>query len=392
MDKRLTSLTLLYVCFLALSLFAKVTSFYSDDLANFLTAIVLGLFVALVCFSLVLTIIALIDIALCRQVVDGRYFTRSFIYKSISFLCVAFFVAAFYMMDLRNLKEIYAPVAVLGLAFLLPFSLHTISGLAACRKRKELSAKKFVMHIIMQLLFFLDIISSLILILDEKKRNPEERIDIYKHAFAPRPMPVPDLYGVLIAVCAVLFLKYCNSLADYGISNFLFYLWGDFKRGWYVWFFASSVLLTFLMVILVRAIYDAVFYLRKETGGTTSRSFLNKILFFSAWALVLEVGFFSLMTLTAYSLMNFTQSGDLSYRSRPIFHHMLFMALLVTSFILVHASAFLYTRLSVKRSLTDRVISDRTSLLFTWLSLVPVGQLVVVYFLFKANRDSERPQ
>jgi hypothetical protein len=356
---------------------------------NCLASIILSLFVALICFSVVLTSLAINDTALLRQVVDGRYFTRIFIYKSVSFLCVVSFVAAFYIQDLRDLRDIYAPGALLsGFIFLLPFSLHTISGVATCREKDELSAKKHVIHIIMQLLLFLDILSSLILILDEKKRHPEERTDLYKHAFAPRPMPVPGLYGVLLAICAVLFLNSGMGLAYYRISNFLLYLWGDFKRGWYLQLYVLSILFSFLISVVIRAICDAAYYLRKQPADVMSRPFLNKILLFSAAALVLEVALFLIMNLTVGSLVNFAQSGDFSYRSRPIVHHVLFIALLVTSFILVQVSVFLYTRFSVKRSLTDRVISDKTASLFTWLSLVPVWQLVVVYFLFKANRES----
>jgi hypothetical protein len=227
--------------------------------------------------------------------------------------------------------------------------------------------------------------SSLFLMFDEKKSHPEERMDIYKHSFEPRPMPVPGIYGVLLAICAVLCLNNSRILANYGMSNFLFYLWGDFKRGWDFQFSALSILFSFLIAVVVRAICDAAYYLRKQPADATSRPFLNKILLFSAAALVLEVALFSLVNLTVGSLMNFTQSGDFSYRSRPVVHHVLFIALLVSSFILVHASVFLYTHFAVKCSLTARVITDKKASLFTWLSLVPVAQLVVVYFLFKTN-------
>lgn len=224
---------------------------------------------------------------------------------------------------------------------------------------------------------------------DEKKRHPEERTDLYTHAFGPRPRPVPGLYGVLFAICAVLFLISDKGLVNYGVGNFLFYLRNDIKHSlvFQYYSFLIQIWFTFLLAIAGRAIFDAAYFLRKQQSDAMSRLFPSKVFLFSMASIVLEAALLFLLNLTVGLLLDFTQSGGLSYRSRPVVHHILFISLLVTSFILVQASVFLYTRFAVKRSLSGRLISDKKASLLTWLSLVPVWQLVAVYFIFKSNRD-----
>jgi hypothetical protein len=397
MDKRLFTL-LVCACIIVSGFLLMLSSF--DSLTNVVLSMcglfvgVFGLF-AIFGLGTIFSILAIADAVSRQQVVDGRYFTRCLIYRVAFLLCLLLYGFAFYRMVQTGDPDHGGDVLMIGfpggivlsLALTVTTSLHVISGLAALKKQKTISGGEFALHLFLQCCCGLDFIDTLILASLEMSNHPKERVGFLRHAIVKRTLPIPGFIAVLLGGCVLFALGMISSFISIGVHNFMLNFRTVFFNQTGRLSDASFFFFIFFFAVILCVILDAVRFYSKLPVDLTSRMFLGKVMIYSSIALVLEITFSSLLVMFAGSLITH-YSLITSMSNMAVFKdYFLFITITVAAIVAVQVSASFYTRLCIKRSLTDGAISDEKAELFKRMSLFPGAQIVAVYRLIKANRD-----
>ena len=388
MDKRL--FPIVGLTFLGTGCYLLLVAFFLGAYA--VLPILLGVMIPVMLFIFWLSLLAMAgalwDGKRRLDVTDDRFFLRIFLYKTA---CIPFFAINFAFWLILSLGAanpflfwayIFVPAAVLfALVLMLASSYQVIAGLAETVRKGEMKKVEFVLHIVLQHIFVVDVIDALFLMIKEKKRRPKVKIGLFSRAIAPRMMPAPGLMGthvVFATFCMTIFSLFAigsNTLAAEVPTTFVDMI--GFWVCFFPWF--SGVMITFCLLI-GREIYDTVRFQQSIPLEVRERGFLRRLLFFSSAAFVLELLSAFLVAFIVWHLFSINPS-DTSMVPTSCFA----IAVLLSTILLLQSCAFFYTRLVVRRSLADAVISGEKAGRLTHASRIPGAQIASVIILMRCQ-------
>lgn len=347
-------------------------------------------------------ITAIADAVMGKETPDGRYFTRCFIYRTAFLLWL---ILLWYLL-LRSANQFAAsvpggddhsgdmliplvPAVVATVIMNFATSLHVISGLAAHKKQRAISGGEFSGHIFLQLFFGFDFIDSLFLMFKEKADHPGERTGFFRHVFVKSALPAPGTFGALLGIGVLASLWMLLSFNSVGTAGFLLNLRNIYPGSITRLLYSSATNYFFLFVFSGSAVLDASRFFRKPPKEVLAWPFLKKVIAYSAVALALEITLFALILLIVASLVtNFTVFLSMD-RSDVIPNYFIFIVVNAAAIAAVQVSAAFYSRLVIKRSQTDGVITEEEAAIFKRQSLYPWALVIDVYHLNKAIREHE---
>ncbi len=421
MDKRLTAfLMVTYVVVLGMACADMTFQVPGNWATAFQTGVMLSFLIGLPAVFVLCVIfigLAIRDARTGRQVVDGRYFTRCFLYRVASLVCVFFYAATKYAYMLRvgiapfverdnmSVADIIVPIfsSLLGifLALLLSGTVtsYVILGVTRAREKAFASRPEMVVHIVMQLIWGFDLISLGILMVKECKAFPKEKIRWLHYSTARRERtdtrtrrPILVLFGLLLGFAAYWGFSYLLGLASTDIFTSAPVQTIDVSLMAHITVNRFIVFFVFLFAVLLWSILDARHHFRALPAELSSPRLIKKALFYVAMTWVLEIVLTILIGTIAVSFMRKALVlAVLVYRGIAIGYSIV-LVLLVAAILLVYLSSVLYTRLIMKRCESDRVVSEKVIVRYRKLSLFPGMQVMVLIWLLTVSRARKDTQ
>lgn len=408
MDKRLFSLTLSAFLTAGLFFFSSLSSNYrSDHLSgtgsmmevSVFTAMMFGLVGIAVVFVLgiIFSILALVDIVTGRQFADKRYFTRCFSYRLYSLACVILFFYAFLRIAQGGDPAHSGDVFRIGFpgTFLMFFvlsitnSLHVISGLVASRKQEMIRGGEYTLYLVSQFIIGFGFLGSLSLSTRENRLYPNERADFFAYAFRKRKLPIPEVFGMLLGFGVLFSLWMLYTFYKEGIASFMLILRSYYPGDAYRVMNTTVAFYLVLIAVILCAVTDAIRFSRKPPEGFPDRRFLRKLSLYSMAALVLEITLLALILIIVGSFFTHYNMFISRDRADVIPRYLVFLAINIAVIVATQASASLYMRLVIKRSLAVGMISEETAADLGKKSMNPLAQFTVSEQLLLALREQE---
>jgi hypothetical protein len=264
---------------------------------------------------------------------------------------------------------------------MLASSYQVIAGLVWKMRKGEMKKVEFALHLVLQHIFVVDVFDAFFLMMREKKLRSKVKNRLFSRALAPRAMPAPGLMGahVIFAIFCITVFSLNAIVVNSALSEVPITLL-DMIGSWLFLFPWFSGLMIALCLLIGSGIYDAVRFQRAIPLEVREKSFLRRLLFFSSSAFVLEI--ISAFLIVLIPLYLYFPSYPLETDIDPTMSWFA-VTVLISLFVLLQLSAFFYTRLVVKRSLADAVITCEEAKRLTIASIFPGAQILSVIILMR---------